>query len=364
MGKTHPNTWCYSSGIVAAILKPFMLIGSFLGGVFALFKKIPIINKGFRKIIIWFERIITWFEKLPGVGKLLSGAGKAGKFFKSIGKFFAWIFSKIPFVTSFIKGFRIGFKLLGWPIQIIFMIIDFIRGFVKEYGKSGDIMKSIGAGFKQVLIGFINLPVKLIGWIIDMVLKWFGIEGADSAKKIMGWISKLFDIMWPFAKYFIFWPYYLMKSIYDLIAPFMKKHWPKIKEYLSNVFDAIKTIFTALWKGISGFFSWWRGKGESGEPEKPPKPKTKKELTSAVELAEEERKKYEKMSKSAKNEQEKKYFEKLASDAEKQAQEYKAMLISAQTNTSDKGGEQTPQIPDDIENSGIISKNYDLELMF
>lgn len=64
------------------------------------------------------------------------------------------------FFSTIVEKFAHGFKRLAWPISIIFGIIDFFQGF---FGTEGSIIAKIKAGLTEVLQGFFELPIKLLG---------------------------------------------------------------------------------------------------------------------------------------------------------------------------------------------------------
>ncbi len=170
--------------IVGAIMAPFRLL-------LAVLKKIKPIGLAITKFFgegskfagvldkakKWFEPIKALFGeggKFAGLGKTF---GKMGKFLKPL-----------------VAGFKIGFKVLGWPLTVLLGIIDFIRGFISEYGESGSIVEALKAGLKSAFMGLFEAPVYLIGLLGDWVLKQFGVEVKGGlASKIMDAISSIFD---------------------------------------------------------------------------------------------------------------------------------------------------------------------------
>ena len=86
----------------------------------------------------------------------------------------------------FIKGFRI----LGWPLQILMSVMDFIKGFSET---EGSIFEKITAGLREAIIGFLELPIRFFSWITEKVLGFFGFEITGIADNILSGIREMFD---------------------------------------------------------------------------------------------------------------------------------------------------------------------------
>jgi hypothetical protein len=107
------------------------------------------------------------------VGKTLTILSKKGSqiptFFTKLAKLFnkfsvfigdvIKLLSRFKFI-SFLGGLSSGLKYLAYPFASILSMIDFIKGFMK---KEGNIGQKIIGGLKQVIKGFIELPVTLLG---------------------------------------------------------------------------------------------------------------------------------------------------------------------------------------------------------
>jgi hypothetical protein len=348
-------------GIVAAILKPFVLLGMAVKKVVSLFHKIPKFTQTLIKIGHFFRRISIAIEKLPGVGKIITAFGKIGGFFKTIGKFIFSLITKIPGVKTLLLGFKVGFKFLGWPIAVLFGIIDFVRGFIKEYGTSGSIIESIGVGLKTAIMGFIELPVKIIGWMIDKVLGWFGVEGADSAKKMLGWIGDSFDFVFGIIKWYWTTLIGIFKMVfgglYDLIKPFADKVWPEIKKWATLMFTVLETIWSFL-GGIAKTILERFGIEFGDDKKVPDSPAKRKRLTEAERASQLEKIREEQRAILAKEKADKERADALAKAAKEGS---KAVVMAA--GGAGGGGGEVPQIPDEVDNWGITSKNYDMEMM-
>jgi hypothetical protein len=163
-----------------------------------------------RKIVIQLQAfylglkgMVTGFTKIPIIANIISKVGIVGKFFASVSKLFGWIgktagnvfrlLTRIPIVGKFFSAMLKGFRLFGWPLTIILSAIDFIKGFVTT---EGNLIDKIKGGLMSVVKGFIELPVKLIGWVADWVLGLFGVQKPEggSAKLIMDGIMRVVSI--------------------------------------------------------------------------------------------------------------------------------------------------------------------------
>jgi len=155
------------------------------GALFALGAAIGGVAKA---IVLPFQVLFKVLTKIPFVGKYIA---KLAKIFGPISKWLGQAASKAGLLGKFVKGILRGFKFLGWPLMIILGLIDFIKGFVST---EGDLFAKIMGGLKSAWLGFFELPIKLIGWMADKVLGWFGIsvEGGVG-KRIMDIVSDGFD---------------------------------------------------------------------------------------------------------------------------------------------------------------------------
>lgn len=199
-------------------------------------------------ILLPFRLLLGALKLITPIAKGLSKIGKwigSLKIFSYLDNFFKIILTKIPVVSGLVKGFKLGFKWLAWPLQIIFSLIDFIKGFASA---EGSIIDKIKAGLWSVIEGFIELPVKLFGWIADWFLDLFGVkvEGGVAAKMMEG-IKKGFDMLFGFIKW-----YYT--AIWDnIIKPVIDFVWPKIKPLFSEIAEGFKALadgFVGAWNEI------------------------------------------------------------------------------------------------------------------
>ena len=160
-------------------------IGAFLGRYFGFISKLPIFNK--------------------------------------IGQMFAAI-DDIPFLGKLVKAVKFGFKWIGWPLQMLLGVFDFIKGYKES--EADTIWGKLKDGLWSAFEGFIEIPVKLLTWAVEKVLEWFGVEfdGKEAADKILGIAEKLF---------------YMVFEGWEMIFGFVKKG-----------IDKIVTVMKGFWNGL------------------------------------------------------------------------------------------------------------------
>jgi hypothetical protein len=212
--------------IIGKFLLPFKTV---FGGLMKTMKVAPIL----KTVGAFFTK------KFPILGKLFKSLG--GIFSKSgpLGRLFTFVTTKIPFFSSIFKFLKFGFTKLAWPLQIIMSVIDFIKGFQQTEGNLAD--KVIG-GIKNALFKFFELPVKIIGWIVEKVLGLFGVEVDGVAGKIMDFLKSWWDTIFS-----------LFRPIIGLIEGFFTTEGSiadKFKGALAGFFNGIRDMIAA----ISNFF--------------------------------------------------------------------------------------------------------------
>lgn len=209
-------------GIIAALaIVAAGVLGAFLGKLLLPFRMIA----KAMKLDVAFKAIKNFFM----------GFKKMKNFFTAIAKPFKWIAKMFgiakkvsPFFKAVAGTFRWGFTKLAWPLQIIMSIFDFIDGFMKTEGNLAD--KIIG-GVKNVFTKFIELPVKLIGWIVEKVAGLFGVEVDGVADKIMGFLQKWWDMIFS-----------IFRPIIGLFEGFFSTE--------GNLMDKVKGAFGGFMSGI------------------------------------------------------------------------------------------------------------------
>jgi hypothetical protein len=177
-------------------------IGAFLGRYFGFISKLPIFNK-------------------------------IGKLFKSL--------EAVPFLGRLLKAFKFGFKVFGYPLQLLLGVMDFIKAFRET---EGTLWEKIKSGLWAAFEGFIDAPIRLITWATEKLLGMFGIkfDGDAAADKLMSFFKSAFDFI-------LFGWEELFKSIkigYDWIEP-------KLKEWTDLLLDALNPTINwiiDMWNNI------------------------------------------------------------------------------------------------------------------
>lgn len=182
-------------------------------------------------LVSGINRFMNSFSFLGKINNFISPHIKnLGKY---IVKFRAWL---TPFGT-FIKGFAYGISKLAIPLSILLGVVDFFTGF---FGSNADTMiGKIKDGFVYMFMSFIELPVKLFGWLYDKAMNFIGIETKDSGNKMMASIKGVINaILNP-----IVW------VADNLVSISMKMH-EVIKKTLSNIVTGITSIIRGIFNFI------------------------------------------------------------------------------------------------------------------
>lgn len=337
-----------------------------------------VIGKPFIKFFGWLGKIGKMigglFSKIPGVGK----------FFKSIGKLFGWIGKLFAPVVKIVKqvigwvgklapaagglaklgrAFMYGFKILGWPLTILIGIYDFIMGFIDT---EGTLLDKIKGGFQAALMGFIEMPIRFISWLIEKVAGFFGIEITGLADGILGWISGMFDklldlvLNLPLIAFLV--------GFFSTEGTFMEK----LKGGFNNMVKGLITLFATIWNWIVDLAykllpDWIANKIGLKKMEVPGQSVSTGGSTSDEESKNKEaqsaaKKKQKDDAEKAAIEQEK--IAKAQLEATKAAGATTAAAVGGQGGQGGQGGGDIPQIPDEVDNWGVTSKNYDMEMGF
>lgn len=149
----------------------------------------------------------------------------------------AKLFSKlddVPFIGKMLKAIKFGFKWIGWPLTILLSVIDFIKGYKNT---EGSMLDKIKEGLWNALEGFIELPVMFIGWVVEKVLGWFGIESEGVGNKIMGIMKNTFT---------------MIIEGWELIFGLLKEGWDNLisADWVNSLFSGIGNFFKNSIDGI------------------------------------------------------------------------------------------------------------------
>lgn len=237
-------------------------IGYFLRPFQAIWKMFRIGNiltsvKNFLMNFKWFGKIMAKFKGVGGLtDKIVEWTGKFMKWFPKFGKVLGKLFGALKW----------GMKWIGWPITIIFAVIDFIKGFNKT---QGTIAEKIIGGLKAAVMGFFELPIKLIGWLIEKLLGLFGVKVDGVADKIIavfewiieagfGWVKPIVGFIQGFIEG---GPMGAIKGFFDGIKS-MIKHlisvFPEpVQKLIIGFFQNIGEFFKLVVDKFSGLLKWF-----------------------------------------------------------------------------------------------------------
>ncbi len=357
-------------GILGLLL--FGIAAGFAGWLKARLMGLVMLWKGFKLTNIFKAlkmRILGFFGK-SGIG------GWFTKLWK--------ILQNVPILGKLLQGLKFGLKWLGWPITILLGIIDFIKGFAAT---EGTLFDKIKGGLWAALEGFVELPAKFIGWMVEKIAGWFGLEVDNVADKIMGGIRVWFDALLDFNPLAPFIDFF--KGFFEAEGTFLEK----IKAGFANMLTSMQAKFQKwllpLWEsiqpiiaGVANFFidfwnsavQWiqskipdWLPGGESiieglksteMSRIEPLEKTAKTPLEMANEYAAERiRKKNQKDTEDSRTQNE---ILKEQKKANEEAQTDRAMnnvigMNNQQTQASPTEGEQ---IPDEVDNWGMTMFNY------
>lgn len=269
-------------------------LGDKLKNLFTIFDRIPKLNFGvLRNITIlsaFFARLSN-LKPLTDLGKVGTGVAKAiawianaifkvtttvrswiGSFkvFMSGGTFLAKLFGQIASIAVkignslkvFLPAFKFGMRVLGWPLTILMGVIDFIKGFMNT---EGSLAEKVMGGLKTAIMGIIEMPLKIIGWVFD---KLTGSEG--SGQKIVdfvgGWIDAFFGgivsvlmSLWDSAKALgsniadiIGGIIDLAKNVWNFFIALKEFDLDKLGEAVDGIWEGIKSIIGGI---IGGLFN-------------------------------------------------------------------------------------------------------------
>ena len=137
---------------------------AFVTGIASIFKGIGSALKGLKNML---KPAVMAIDVAGDAGKAI---GPIGKFFGSVGKFFGALKNLIPFAKT-IPG-----------LNLIFGIIDIFKGFGKGEEEFGGVIGGIIGSIRELLIGFIGLPLDLLKKGVAFILKKLGFE--DMAEKL------------------------------------------------------------------------------------------------------------------------------------------------------------------------------------
>ena len=240
-----------TAGILGALVRKFLLPFELMYKALKM-KNIMTWVKGFLGKFRIFARVMRWFKELK-MSMLLKWIVWGQKFSRVMP-----LFSKG--LRLLLGAFRIGLKIFGWPLTILLAVIDFIRGFIATEGNIAD---KIMGGLKKAVMGFVELPIRLFGWIVEKVLGLFGVKVSGIADKILGnleWVIGLFVSFYrPIIGFF--------EGFFKTEGSFIDRIKGGVKGWLDGMMDFFNYL-SDTWDSFASYF----GFGEDKEESKPGKP--------------------------------------------------------------------------------------------
>ena len=150
---------------------------AFVTGIVGIFKGI---GKALTALKNFFKPAIMVIDTAGDAGK---SVGVIGKFFGSVGKFFGALKMLIPFAKT-IPG-----------LNLIFAIVDIFKGFGKGQEEFGGIIGGILGSIRELLVGFIGLPLDLLKKGVAFILEKMGFEDTAEALESFSFAELISDMV-------------------------------------------------------------------------------------------------------------------------------------------------------------------------
>ena len=150
---------------------------AFVTGIVGIFKGI---GKALTALKNFFKPAVMAIDTAGDAGK---SVGVIGKFFGSVGKFFGALKMLIPFAKT-IPG-----------LNLIFAVIDIFKGFGKGQEEFGGIIGGIMGSIRELLVGFIGLPLDLLKKGVAFILKKMGFEDTAEALESFSFADLIHDMV-------------------------------------------------------------------------------------------------------------------------------------------------------------------------
>jgi hypothetical protein len=298
-----------------------------------------------------------WIDKLlksRAFGWLKRGFTKLGEWGAKLGK---WLM-KVPILGKLLRGLKFGFKILGWPITILFGIIDFIKGWMNT---EGDWRDKLAGGLKSVFHGLLDLPLEILGWAWDKLMGLFGVESEGTGAKLVKWFDDLMGFIFEWGPIGIISDLIKGFTTGDFAGAFSDKI-DKIKGIFGNILDLVENVWNSFleWaiqkaEGIpwvGGKVAEWVEGMRMDTPKKPvPVEKNLPKLVSAHENKKVELQKQQN--------EELKQAVKEGTEATKASRQQTEGAVQAMTAISQGGGGgsiEQRQIPDEVDNYPMLMK--------
>lgn len=282
------------------------------------------------------------------------------KFKDVMTKFGKWLM-KAPILGKILRGLKFGFKVLGWPITILFGIIDFIKGWMNT---EGDWRDKLAGGLKAAIHGILDLPLEILGWAWDKLMGLFGIESSGTGDKLKQWFDDLMGFIFEWGPIGIISDLIKGFTTGDMAGAFSDKI-EKIKNIFGTILDLVANVWNSFleWaiqkaEGIpwvGGKVAEWADNMKLDTPKRPI-PVEKDVLDKAQKVEQK------------KNENQKDQADNLQKAVEEQTEATKAnnrqtdgavqAMTALSQNNAGGGSVEQKQIPDEIDNYVMAVKAY------
>jgi len=150
---------------------------AFVTGIGAIFKGIGSALTGLKNML---KPATMAIDVAGDTGKAI---GPIGKFFGSVGKFFGALKNLIPFAKT-IPG-----------LNLIFAIVDIFKGFGKGQEEFGGIIGGILGSIRELLVGFIGLPLDLLKKGVAFILEKMGFENLAESLESFSFAELISDMV-------------------------------------------------------------------------------------------------------------------------------------------------------------------------
>lgn len=235
-------------GILLAPIALLIGFGQGLVGQLRALDRLFLKGKLFEKIGNLFSRIGSGFSNITR--RVLAFFRAEGK----ISKLFGWVkplfsFLKGGFMRGFSPVFTI-FKTIGRvlgkfviPLQIIMSIVDGVIGFVKGY-KEGGIIQGIKEAIVGIVDGLIGSLLRGLGWIVDKIFDFFGLEKLGEA------FSDYFTQLGEFFNNTIRGLFDIVVGVFTLDGDTIMNGITSIGNAVKDLFDSALNVFKEIGKAI------------------------------------------------------------------------------------------------------------------
>jgi lysozyme len=197
------------------------------------------------------------------VGKWATTFEKAEKFIvpvtEAITKTIGYLskFKKIILILSskfamFAAAFKVGFKLFGWPLQLLLSVIDFIKGF--KQSAETTLIGKVKDGIKNIIFKFLEFPVYLLGVLFQKIFKTDigGDEFVEGLRKTIGFIldmiTRPFEVVFELTKWFFNKIKDVIISIYEFGQDVYDTVLDIYDDYIAPLIQIIKKPFIAVYE--------------------------------------------------------------------------------------------------------------------